>query len=323
MPLRNLIKGGAWGTNLLWALRLFGQGPDQGPSRRLRFMLRVVACPWASTRWLRFLRGLNLLTPGILADGVLQQPFRPFFDARLRVADRVGLLIDHYRLILALVGAEALRDLESGKPIHLAEVPTKTGSALHLYLQKEDRFLKEGSLVLALANADGDALNLAFTLGNNGTTVAARIGCLQATSRDTAATLRELTRELHGIQPRILVVQALRMICRVWGVDAIEGVAAAHHVYQSRRYRRRKPVRSAYDDFWTLLGGKLQSSGNFNLPRDPPLKREEDFPSRQRAQRRQRTALLTAINAQIERTLEPPGASSHATERQGRRSGPD
>ncbi len=290
---------------LAWAWRLLGEGlePPTRRARRWRLVLRTLAMPLASARWFSFLEHVYGLRSGLLAGAVLQQAHRPFYDARLTAVQRVALLMEHELFISGRLAPAVRQTLDQGRTVKIAQVHLKAGGAAALQLSREDRFMKEGALVLALEHEGDVLLSLAFTIGRRRGLHTAYVGCVQATRRDTVSALREMTRSLHGLQPRIVLVHALRMLCRQWGVDSIEAVAAEHHAYRTIWHRHKKTVRGEYDKLWEMLLGERNENGNYLLPRDPVAKPIEAYPANERAQRRRRAQMLEAIEAELAASL--------------------
>ena len=168
------------------------------------------------------------------------------------------------------------------------------------------QFSKEGSLCLSLYRNDEVLITLVLSLGAQAGSSKAYpaifIGCIQSTNREPKEQLRLATRELFGIQPRFLLLHALRAVASGWAVERIEAVAGVNHPYQQRPSDRDR-VRIDYDSFWELVGGERCESGNYNIPLHSEFKDISDYPSEKRNEQRKRQTLVKNLVDQIEETL--------------------
>jgi uncharacterized protein VirK/YbjX len=283
---------------LHWAYGAF-RGTKPSGFHQLRFAVR---CAWrfgASARWFVHLRDSLYLQRTHWAADVLQLPHRPYFDRRLRALEAVSLLISHERLVTELFDQALLKRLESGQTCPISEIVGKSGEVHTLALSQEGRFLKEGLLSLSLIASGEIVISLAVTFGERSCGHSALIGGLQACANQPTERLRELTRELHGIQPRLLLLHALRAMCHELNVPRIEAVSAGNHVFRSTRYRWKKTVHLAYETLWEMVGGTKRSDGNYDIAVAVPRKPLCSYPSKKRSEHKRRFDLIDGMEVQI------------------------
>ncbi len=290
--------------DLRWAHAEFNRHGSQRPTRQLRFLLRSLLTARTSQAWFAALRELGLPSWTVKAAEWLQQPHRPFFDHRLDVAEVARLLVHDLRTSVALFGPDRLSTLVAGRCWPLATVQGRT-SPYTLVLRKEMQFSKEGTLSLCLLREDGVVLQrLVFSLAPApGGQRHLLIGCVQSVNEDTVNALRAATKDLNGIQPRLLLLRALRGLARHLGCEGVQAVSVQNHVYRSRRYLSRGKVLPDYDELWRLAGGTLRADGNFDLPLEVVDKPLEDVPSHKRAEYRRRHELTETMQAQMAQAL--------------------
>lgn len=285
--------------DLRWAHAEFNRDGSHRPGRRLRFLIRSLLAPRCSQAWFSQLREFGLLAWTSTPWEWLQQPHRPFFDHRLPAPEVVRVLMHDLRTSIAWLGARRVALLAGGQTWTLARLQGRAGTYT-LGLRKEAQFSKEGTLSLCLLDDDGTSIQrVVFSFapaaaGGNQLLV----GCMQAVAGNTADVLREATRDLHTLQPRLLL-RALKLLAGHLGCTGIQAVSSRHHVYHSPRYRRRGKLLPDYDELWRLAGGTLRPDGNYALPLAIADKRLEDVPSNKRATYRRRLELTESLQAQV------------------------
>jgi uncharacterized protein VirK/YbjX len=283
---------------LRWAYGAFRQTKPSA-FHQLRFAVR---CTWrfgASARWFAHLRDSLYLQRTHWAADVLQLPHRPYFDHRLRAREAVNLLISHQLLVAERFDHALLKRLESGRACPISEIVGKSGGVYTLVLSQDGRFLKEGLLSLSLVASGESVISLAVTFGDRALGQSALIGGLQACASHPTERLRELTRELHGIQPRLLLLHALRAMCLQLDLPRIEAVSARNHVFRSTRYRWKKTVHLAYETLWVMVGGTKRSDGNYDIAAAAPRKPLSSYPSKKRSEYKRRFDLIDDMEMQI------------------------
>jgi len=272
----------------------------------VRFALRSLFYLQASTAWFRFLKAARQSRPSAMVIDLLQLPHRPFFDRRLTSVERVRMVIEHHHLCRQLFGQELADRLATGRPHVVATIDGKRGEPMELRIAADGRF-REGMLSISLVAGGEIAIVMTVTFAQVGGVRSAMIGCLQTSAEGRLERLRELTRDLHGIQPRLLLVQVLRLLCRHMDVGRIEAVSNDNHAFMAFGYgRRRETVKLLYDELWTLVGGEALGNGNYSIPVVVPRKPLEAYPSKKRAEHQRRFALIDAIDAQLAACVERP-----------------
>ena len=293
-------------ATLGWAYNAFRLTKPSG-LRGPRFALR---CLWnleASLHWFAYLK--TTTDPGLVhvSADILQLPHRPHFDYRLRAPQAVNILIDHQRLIATHFNRSLLEHLEFGEACPIAEVVGKNGGVHTLVLSQQGRFLKEGLLSLSLVDgARATVMNLSVTFGERRAGKTALVGGLQACATAAPERLRHATHELHGIQPRLLLLHALRVLCTQLEVTNIEAVSAENHVFRSNRYRWKKTVHLSYETLWEMAGGTRRGDGNYDLPVASPRKPLASYPSKKRSEYKRRFELLDRLELHICAALRSP-----------------
>jgi uncharacterized protein VirK/YbjX len=119
-----------------------------------------------------------------------------------------------------------------------------------------------------------------FTLAFNLSTTPRReihIGALQGPGdhiSDRGEIIKSLTRGIHGLRPKALMLEVLLMLAREWQVDNVFGITNKGHIYQALRYTgsKRSSVTYNYAELWTEYGGEQVSKFMYKIPLQPPRK---------------------------------------------------
>lgn len=270
---------------------------------KLRFALRQAWFSRGQTSplWLLLSQSRLAVSPQLVCK-TMEAPQRLFYDSRYGYVERLQALSDHYRFVLEQLPARVAQPLLNLQPHVLAALTGKSGQAYQLRLRVDHQMEKEGALTLELVSQDLPLLRLTWHLARQGQDWVIRIGGLQSTNTDTQNQIRQTTKDFHGIQPRILILHALRAVAQALGVRRIQAVAGAWHVYSSRRYR--KPIASDYDQLWAFLGLTPQPDGHFETGTEIPIKDLEEVPSHKRSEYRRRNECLADLQAQTQKALQ-------------------
>ena len=127
------------------------------------------------------------------------------------------------------------------------------------------------------------------------------IGGLQASKQDITnlETIKQLTKSLHGLRPKQLLLHGLSTLCSFYNIQKIVGVSNDNHFYQdSRKKKDKQRVKTNLDEFWLEFGATLDQWGNYVFT---PLSNQIDLteiPSKKRSQYRKRQLILDQLTEQ-------------------------
>ncbi|MFD0666244.1 DUF535 family protein [Ramlibacter sp. MAHUQ-53] len=271
-------------------------------SVRMRFAARHLLLGPSLDRWYGHLRNTPSMADLPLLPMLLLQAQRPFYDHRLSTSERVRSLIHSHRLQHDLLGQGLYGRLLAGEERTVCTLSGRDTQPYRLTLSCEGRFLREGNITLSLWKGDDRYKALTFSLDADGGQAVCRVGGLQGMTQDALEKFRDATRDLHGLQPRTLVVEALRALCLRWGVGRIEAIATRNHSWNSLVYRvfkRAKQRHLRYDETWALVGGTPNARGNYDIPLFQEARPIEDYPSSKRAAIRRRRAVLDELRESL------------------------
>jgi uncharacterized protein VirK/YbjX len=285
--------------------RLYHLGRESHPAWTAKDFKRraIILGLWlTSRRELRDWYGISD-NPG-LAAALKQFPlmhgaiYGPYINHAWPMGRRLKTIEQHYRLLggrAAIIGAAAR------EPTVLATLEQHC-AGLRLVLDKTEWFLREGEVVLNLFAGEQRLLSAAFTLGSEGAQRVAYVGALQGAHMENALQIyRDLTRALHQMRPRDLLLVALRQLCREMGVARIYAVTSEARQHNSPFFgdSHKQKVLLNYDEVWSDQGGSRLDNGFFEIP--VPVKHREagEIPSRKRASYRRRYQMLDTLAQDI------------------------
>ncbi len=286
------LTSGKYIPNKLWASRRF----------RLKFMLRTLAFPVTTLRYLQQLAALPNLPQLLSVQGLLPaKPHRPYLQAGFNVEQRARAIIDHY-LQLSRLDSVALRQLlQSPGDNLLAALNGKSGEEFCIHCCP-GRFDREGEITLELRYQTLLIGSLSFSLITENQQRTLLIGGLQGPRKHISNdVIRDATKAAHGVFPKRLLLEAVFVLAQRCQVETILAVGDDTHVFRSLRYRHSKDDHffASYSEFWLSLGGEARADGLFRLPLGMARKALEDIASKKRAEYRRRYDLLDRLNQQV------------------------
>lgn len=289
----------AFCNSLAWAFAIRLNDRNSSLKSKIIFVLRFLAQPAASSIWFFFLHQSSVRQLVVRQISLLDTIHRPFYDRRLSIFERLSLLQNHFALSMHTIGVDVLKQLIRGERLPLASFHGKNDQPYQLALISNPAYQREGGLTLALCQQDTMLQCLTFSLDQRPAGLFIRVGGTQSCQANTREQIKEATKALYGIQPRLLLIEALRFIAQDLQCIAIECVGKKNHIYQALRYRFSKQIRAEYDQLWTMAGGIPHFNGNFLLPLFSEEKPLSERPANKRAEYRGRDNIKIALREQL------------------------
>jgi uncharacterized protein VirK/YbjX len=177
----------------------------------LKLLLGSIVYPVQARRWRSFVRANSVLRE--LAQRyprISHKIYRPYLSSELTCAERVDVLIGHYRRIFK-AGLGELVGQAASQSVPIAEFSGRSGSLFQLHLAAINDGHREGELTLKLMHQDRCLYASSFVLVTLRGEPSIALGALQGLrSRDGAEVVKAVTRELHGCRPKKLMVAVVR-----------------------------------------------------------------------------------------------------------------
>ncbi|MGO1238468.1 MAG: VirK/YbjX family protein [Hafnia alvei] len=187
--------------------------------------------------------------------------------------------------------------------IVLADIELKSGDIAQLKLMRS-RFTREGDLGLYLFNENQeDVYGLTFSFGPKGELY---LSGLQGPNTENGAEIvKSMTKLMHGMRPKNLLISALYALAQHFHISTIAGVANKAHI-------KSQHLKSSYDNFWLECGGELNRQGWYCLPKSEPERDIETVKSQHRSAFRKREALREGVTDAVSRNLQRYAAGAKA-----------
>lgn len=266
--------------------------------RRLRFHLRTLFALRATAAWLDLLNSdADMRTCLEHEPEMAEKIHRPYRRAGLPLRTRLALVRDHVGIAESL-GWTPLMAKAYGQTAPIASFVDRTGQALQLVLTRPAQFGKEGELALHITDSDSRLYSACFSLRETDGRRELDIGCIQGPdAEDGRQKIRDLTRNLHGLRPRSLILDALRFVATAANCDRLRMVGNDNHIYRSLRKRRK--IAFDYDAFCAEQEGAQADGADWLLPVEVEPRPLSEVPSKKRAETTRRRALLDDIRGQV------------------------
>lgn len=178
-----------------------------------------------------------------------------YINIRWPLARRLSTIDQHYRMLCGPATVIARAILEE---VELARFDAEY-VGLRLVLNKADRWVGEGETALNLYVGTVRYYSVAFTLGTDAGQPLILVGAIQGSNVEgNKQVYRDMAHAFHGMRPRDLLVDIIKLLCKQFGISRIWAISNAC------RYK----VHADYDQIWMDHGGKLLGNGFFEIPAD-------------------------------------------------------
>lgn len=253
-----------------------------------KYIVRALCMPRQHGRYLALMYGHPRLCAYQRRDPrVLERHFHRYIHLKWDRRSRLRSIRQHYQFALARLPGALLQKIYIDGNATLGRLTLKDGSQLKLCLRPPIFMGCEGELCIQLSDLDDHPVyRLILSVIDDRPTIA--IGCIQGpdgpTSKDR---VRDLTRNMHGMRPKQLMLSLAYAFARHLGVERILAVSNAAHPLR----RARDEFQADYDAFWLEQKGREEGDGWFLLPETLSRKSESEVSSHHRSAFRRREAL--------------------------------
>ncbi|KNC88041.1 VirK/YbjX family protein [Trabulsiella odontotermitis] len=281
----------------------------RNPAYRHKFMLRSLATPFSTLRFLNDLAQQPQLMQILNAQpGLPCRLHRPWLSITMPRTQAIDALRWHYQQFTRVLPVRVFNRYLTPNGVTLAVLSGKDEQRYTVRLRADAMLDKEGEATLLFCDSQETMLaELTFTLCRVGGKNTLYIGGLQgAKAQVPHARIQTATKACHGLFPKRLLVEAAMTLGQQLGAEQIRAVSNETHIYRSLRYRRKKHehLHADYNSFWASLGASVDGHGDYLLPRDMPRKPMEEIASKKRAEYRRRYALLDSLHHQTRETCQ-------------------
>jgi uncharacterized protein VirK/YbjX len=226
-----------------------------------------------------------------------RKPSRKFGHRGLAQPARMHLLATHYDRVFTQFGRGISRQLLHGSRIPLLSIHGRDGSSYRLVMERGMTNAHEGELTVSLVGKDDLSIaSVSLVAGSlhQNEPVDLWIGGLQGCKAGGAKAVTVCaTKDLWGLRPKDLLLQAVYGLADAFQVDQIKAISNAEHVHARRTG---KSWAADYDAYWLQLGGEAIAGGYYRLPRHWVRRSLSDVPSSKKKAWLLRTRIADAVN---------------------------
>ncbi|WP_039056380.1 VirK/YbjX family protein [Enterobacter sp. Bisph1] len=275
----------------------------QNPAYRRKFLLRSLATPVDTARYLSRLVELPLLGQMLqVQPGLPCRLHRPWLSINMSRTQTAQAICGHYENMARLLPAAFINSYLSKSGLKLAILTGKDEQTYSVRICADFMQDKEGEATLLFCDADDTRLaELTFTLCSFAGKNTLYIGGLQGAKAHVPHEAIQLaTKACHGLFPKRLLVETLMAMAQFLQIEQIRAVSNETHIYRNARYSKKKQglLHADYNSFWASLGGAVDEHGDYVLPLTMPRKPMEEIASKKRSEYRRRYALLDSLQQQ-------------------------
>ena len=266
-----------------------------------KYLVRTLSMPRQHASHLKFVYGNPRLDAYRRRDPrLLERHFHRYMHVQWNRQARLQSIRQHYCFALSKLPGRLFEAIYIYGDATVGYLTLKDGSQLKLCLQPPIFMGCEGELCLQLSDVgDRPLYRIVFSVIDHHPTIA--IGCLQGPDGAEAKdTVRDLTRNMHGMRPKQLMLSLVYAFARQYGVERVVAVGNAAHPLR----RARSVFQADYDAFWLEQKGHDAGNGWFELPGIPVRKTEADVASNHRSAFRRREALRIEAERLLAAALE-------------------
>lgn len=231
--------------------------------------------------------------------------FRPYLHRHWSAQQRMDVIANHYRLISECV---PLLNLATDECMELGKFDTEAG-ALRVIIDRPRWLRREGEIALSLFLGIDRIYTTVFVLTGTASDMKLMVGNIQGDNRERTADYKKLTKAMHGMRPRDLLLHMLKIFSELVGCKNILGISDDAH--RSRHWMTRAKKAAKYDPMWLEHGGLLLADGFFHLPAQYRKRNDCDIPSNKRSLYRRRYEALDQLAQAFKSCLADPPAKCH------------
>lgn len=281
--------------------------------RAVKYLARSLWMPRLQTRFLAFVFGDAAMRALQRRDPrVVERHFHRFVNRRWNRSMRLRALVTHYRCMRAVMPAPLFHAVYADGGATLGEIELKDDSRLKLCLRPPIAYGCEGELTIQLCDAYELPLYRIVVTAIGGDRPTLAIGSIQGPGTDAGReAVRELTRKMHGLRPKDLMLALASAFARHVGIERMLAVSNAAHPLRGRR----RGFVADYDAFW-MEHGRVAGDGWFELPVGPLHKSVDEVPSHHRSAFRRREALRLHAERLLTDALATPASVMLGVERE-------
>ena len=266
--------------------------------KKNRFFLRSFFTLRSCTKWFDHLDADPYLRRCVRFEPQLAEKLhRPYRRVGLSTQQRLNLLLEHFN-ISTQIGLTKIVAITYRESLEIAHFEDREKNTFVLSLTRPGQFGKEGDVAMHLSDGQNRLYSMCFSLRETAGIRELDIGCVQGPDDEKSREMiRQLTRGMHGLRPRSLMLEAARDFAQATHCARLRLVGNHKHIYRS--WRKRKDISFNYDEFCADIDASVQDGGDWIIPLVGELRPISEVASKKRAETLRRRNLLETIHQEI------------------------
>ena len=222
----------------------------------------------------------------------------PYMDATWKFEQRIEKLINHQK---SIDEKYSMFNFKFDEIIELYNLSDLGISDYRIIIDKPTWFHREGLLSINIFKCQVRIFTLSFSIQSNNENYSIFIGGIQGRNlKNILDDYRNFTKLTHGMRPRDFIIELIRILARVMGINQIMAISDEcrhqRHPYFGKNTDR--PLPANYNEIWADRGGVRTSESVWILPLH--LERDiQTIAAKKRAMYKKRYHMLTQIEANI------------------------
>ncbi|AZI14629.1 VirK/YbjX family protein [Avibacterium paragallinarum] len=220
-----------------------------------------------------------------------------YCDKTFNAEQRLNAISQHFLLAEEKWGVDFCQKLVTQKSVVLSQLTEQL--SLQLNLNQIDPLEGFFSLNIYDNESQRSVYDASFSfLSPNQILIASIQGPKGEVAQDL---VRTATKQLHGIRPMFMIVNAFKMLATQ---SDCELIGIAHKRQAKYRWNDSKRLIFNYDEFWQENNGTLNAKGYWQLPLSIERKPLEEIQSKKRSMYRKRYEMLDQLEAELAKRFE-------------------
>lgn len=238
------------------------------------------------------------------------KPFRVYMSVKWNKDHRVKVILDTYRFMRSRGMCFVQIDTDR-KYLPLAIFKLKDGSEASISLGYDERYRKEGELVLFLQceQLGGCITGASFSFEKilEKEEWMCRIGCIQGHKNNNEDLIKAAQNLMHGLRPKSLMVFVVKEFARHLGIQLVFGAGQSIQAFRRKHFihiQQLHNINFDYNQLWMESGGKPEDDGWYLLPLITPQKSMDEIKSCKRALYRRRYQMMDQITLEMAKSIQ-------------------
>ena len=276
---------------------------------RWLFVFRSLRCHPHASDWYDWLNKPSMAAAIRINPMLYRKIIRPYVSPSWKTDRKLHVLIRHHEYMATRLTRVHFLNACTRDGLGLLTLAHE-GEEYQIRCVSNQRYSKEGELTLVLLSTKYgcyvSSLTFVIVERDTGSGRVMLIGGSQGLPADADKNIiKEVSKILHGLRPKALLLFVAQEIARTWQLDGIRAASNRTHISRHSDYalnRTRRPKLS-YDEFWTESGGTRNGDDYYDLPMNFIRRSDAEIKSNKRSLYHKRYQLLDRLSTDIQARL--------------------